>query len=524
MMRLNPPEPNSTIRACASDRSIADHLILALVLVSLATIGMGSAVLFAVMRHEEQLETQQEIQLLARDIANRESHRILDARTYHHDVAPAAPNERKYTGMRRGLKVAFDLDHAGGSRRTASGVEEYVTTEKIHGTQWSVVMTYPQQLVDAQALKTAGIALLLGFCMLACQLIGTLLVVRRFAERPLQRLMTKIRPARSDSKELALARIFATQNTSEIAEIGSLFDNMSDAMRLLSANELKFRKMAEYNADAMLHIAANGICLYASPAVFDMTWHAPAALIGRQLSELIHADDIAKVRSEHQLVLQRVKKTAVFEYRALRYDGRWQWLETHTRLMKTDSGQNAVLSVVRDVSHRKLVEDRLTKDARTDALTGLANRAQLLESLHAQIRLAGMTKTPLSLAMLDVDHFKKINDSHGHAAGDDVLRIISARCEKRLRSPQICGRFGGEEFIVLLPQTALADAEKVCERLRASIEDEAIKAGTTIVRATVSMGLAQWRQGETLEQFMARADASLYAAKHNGRNQIRLAA
>jgi diguanylate cyclase (GGDEF)-like protein len=155
--------------------------------------------------------------------------------------------------------------------------------------------------------------------------------------------------------------------------------------------------------------------------------------------------------------------------------------------------------------------------AATDALTGLPNRRSLDRALAAQLALAQREKRPLSLLMLDLDHFKAVNDTHGHGVGDAVLRAFAQRVQAQLRPSDVCARYGGEEFVVLLSGTKELLAVETAERLRRAVADGPLVPGVAI---TVSVGLATWRDGEDAAALLARADAALYAAKRAGRNRV----
>jgi two-component system cell cycle response regulator len=123
--------------------------------------------------------------------------------------------------------------------------------------------------------------------------------------------------------------------------------------------------------------------------------------------------------------------------------------------------------------------------------------------------------------MLDADHFKRVNDSHGHQVGDEVLRNLAGRCTKTLRSHDVLGRYGGEEFVIVFPETNLDEATVVAERLRSAIAERPVAAGELSLPVTVSIGLATSARGQTPESLLARADAALYEAKRGGRNLVR---
>ncbi|HEY0957627.1 MAG TPA: GGDEF domain-containing protein [Roseateles sp.] len=155
--------------------------------------------------------------------------------------------------------------------------------------------------------------------------------------------------------------------------------------------------------------------------------------------------------------------------------------------------------------------------AATDALTGLPNRRSLDRALAAQLALAQREGRPLSLLMLDLDHFKAVNDTHGHAVGDAVLRSFAQRVQAQLRPSDVCARYGGEEFVVLLSGTAELLAVHAAERLRRAVADSPLVPGVSI---TVSVGVACWQTGKDAATLLARADAAMYAAKRAGRNRV----
>ena len=158
-----------------------------------------------------------------------------------------------------------------------------------------------------------------------------------------------------------------------------------------------------------------------------------------------------------------------------------------------------------------------------DPLTGLPNRAAWSERLDQEVNAWHQHGNSLSLAMLDLDHFKRINDGYGHLAGDKVLKIIANVLRKRLRSTDFIARFGGEEFVLLMPDSSLTDAVAVGNHLRAAIEACPFHFKGEPVTITVSMGVAQFQPGERSDLALKRADAALYRAKAAGRNQVQAA-
>ncbi|WP_455927834.1 diguanylate cyclase [Pseudomonas capeferrum] len=158
-----------------------------------------------------------------------------------------------------------------------------------------------------------------------------------------------------------------------------------------------------------------------------------------------------------------------------------------------------------------------------DPLTGLPNRAAWSERLEQEVNAWHQRGNSLSLAMLDLDHFKRINDGYGHLAGDKVLKIIATVLRKRLRPNDFIARFGGEEFVLLMPNSSLSEALAVGETLRAAIEGCPFHFKGEPVTITVSMGMAQFQPGERSDLALKRADEALYRAKAAGRNQVQAA-
>jgi two-component system cell cycle response regulator len=158
----------------------------------------------------------------------------------------------------------------------------------------------------------------------------------------------------------------------------------------------------------------------------------------------------------------------------------------------------------------------------TDPLTGLYNRRYMESHLGALMEQAVSRKKPLTVLVLDIDYFKAINDTHGHDAGDDVLREFALRIKKSIRGIDLACRYGGEEFVVVTPETDITVATMVAERLRRRIATEAfqIQKGLKTLEVTISVGIAALGNSDTAGTLLKRADAALYRAKRDGRNRV----
>lgn len=162
----------------------------------------------------------------------------------------------------------------------------------------------------------------------------------------------------------------------------------------------------------------------------------------------------------------------------------------------------------------------MTQLAITDSLTRIMNRRGITVSLLDAMAQAERYNTPLSVAMGDVDHFKRINDKYGHEAGDKVLTQIASVLSDALRMPDKVGRYGGEEFLVVFPHTTLAQARKIAERMRSEVQKSAVDLDTAQTEITISLGVTQFQKGEDLQQLLSRVDRALYQAKSGGRNLV----
>jgi diguanylate cyclase (GGDEF)-like protein len=175
-----------------------------------------------------------------------------------------------------------------------------------------------------------------------------------------------------------------------------------------------------------------------------------------------------------------------------------------------------------EIARRTELEEKLLYQAHTDELTGANNRRYFMQLGREEISRSLRYDRPLSLLLLDLDHFKAINDKFGHDTGDEVLRSFSWLCRRTLREPDILGRLGGEEFAVLIPEESINGALKTAERLRAAVEEEF---ATTPYHLTVSIGVTEMQHSDsTISDLLKRADAMMYEAKHQGRNRVVAAA
>jgi diguanylate cyclase (GGDEF)-like protein len=180
-----------------------------------------------------------------------------------------------------------------------------------------------------------------------------------------------------------------------------------------------------------------------------------------------------------------------------------------------------VSDVAKSKIHLRESNQQLSLMSRTDGLTGLFNRAHWELCLKQEFDALSVSSQPSSLVIFDIDHFKRVNDNYGHSAGDDVIRRTAAMLRKTARQSDLCGRYGGEEFTVILPETNGEEAKTVAQRIRASLESEKFRPiPNKNAKITISIGVTQYFPKEELSAFIRRADKAMYLSKKNGRNRV----
>ncbi|MES9936335.1 MAG: GGDEF domain-containing protein [Sedimenticola sp.] len=201
--------------------------------------------------------------------------------------------------------------------------------------------------------------------------------------------------------------------------------------------------------------------------------------------------------------------------------------ETNKMRQSVEQMQQDFESKTSEMDLLKKELELVRKQAITDPLTGLANRTAFFDALDAAITETYDEASPICLIMFDIDHFKQVNDTHGHIIGDKVIRFVADTLHKSIKGQDTAARYGGEEFAVILPDTGPEGAEKLANHIRETIaETNLVRTGSRepLGQITISGGVALYREGEEPKEFISRADEALYHSKGNGRNQISLAA
>ena len=294
-------------------------------------------------------------------------------------------------------------------------------------------------------------------------------------------------------------------------------------------------QIAERERRMMLALEGAGLGLWdwdvpSGRASFSPVWarilgYAPDELAPNVSSweERVHPDDWRDIRAALEPHLRGVTDAYRAEYRLKHKDGHWVWVLGAGRVL--DRGEQGeplrVVGIHEDISPRKAMEESLLQLATSDPLTGLWNRRHFTEMVRGELGRVRRGQSQAALLLLDLDFFKRINDTHGHAAGDEVLRHFTATVSTQLREADVFARLGGEEFAILLPCIDGLGAVRVADRLRRMVADHPAQAGEVALHYSVSIGAAMLEPAdEGYEAAYARADEALYAAKRAGRNRV----
>lgn len=263
-------------------------------------------------------------------------------------------------------------------------------------------------------------------------------------------------------------------------------------------------------------------------------WHAMLGYSREEIPDtldawdgLVHPEDAARRIVAWEAHLLGHTSTFECEFRIRHKRGHWIWMQARGRVVEraADGEPLRVAGLRMNISARKETEARLQKLAHTDALTGVLNRRRFTELATDELAHAERHDAPVALLMVDLDHFKQVNDRHGHAGGDQVLRAFADTARQVVRQGDLLGRLGGEEFALLLPQTDAEGGGVLAERLRQCIASQQPDIDGQRLSYAVSIGVAAWAPGPAagpalLDRLLVAADRALYAAKHAGRNRV----
>ena len=244
----------------------------------------------------------------------------------------------------------------------------------------------------------------------------------------------------------------------------------------------------------------------------------------QQWSDFVHPDDQERAWVSIFEVVEGRSAAHKLEYRMRHKDGSFRWILDQAKVMQRDEQGRAtrMCGTHTDITERKLLEQELWRQARVDYLTGVSNRRYFMERAEQEVHRCVRYGGHLSLLMLDIDHFKQINDRYGHKIGDLVLKALTQVCATTLRDIDVVGRMGGEEFAVLLPETDSQVALNAAERLRLAVDHVKVPLADGLpVKFSISIGVSSLLSvDDNIDVLLNRADRALYAAKNGGRNTV----
>ena len=299
-------------------------------------------------------------------------------------------------------------------------------------------------------------------------------------------------------------------------------------------NKLEWHKALSHAAPiGIFQIDPDDMLTYTNPACERIIGTGLKSMLGMKWWEIIHPEDQCMV-FEHWAKAETEEKSFSKECRVITATGETKWIHLCSNFLFSDFGKST-FGTIEDISTRKKIQSKneiliqeltdlknqLELAAKTDPLTKLLNRRGIEERFVEEISRNSRSKKPFCVVLCDIDFFKKVNDTHGHDAGDHILIEVALLLKKEVRKQDIVCRWGGEEFVMLLPETSLEGGEHLAEKIRSCIESqEPVFAGKDIP-VTMSLGIAEFNEkNNSIDTIIKQADNCLYHAKKSGRNQV----
>ena len=290
----------------------------------------------------------------------------------------------------------------------------------------------------------------------------------------------------------------------------------------LKQSEEKFHSVFEQAAVGIARVSPTGAFLEVNEKLCEILGYSKSELMGKTFQELTHPDDLATSLELVQSLLEGERESFSTEKRYIVKDCQFVWGSLTVSLVRSADGvPKYFVAVISDIGSRKVMEQELINRATHDSLTGLLNRTELAKALDKEAARAGRYSRPFSLLMLDIDHFKLVNDDFGHQVGDRVLIELAGILEAAIRKVDFVGRFGGEEFLLILPELNHEKALELAERIRKQVESHTIITQDQVIKITVSIGVSTYPEhGNDVDALVKASDDAMYKAKACGRNQV----
>jgi len=338
---------------------------------------------------------------------------------------------------------------------------------------------------------------------------------------------TSMGAGRSDFDAFQTALTLEREVRCRTADLEKALRDNERITRALRESEAKFRAVVNQPLVG-ISVIENGRFTFTNAKHSEIFGYTPDEFLGLGPVDLAAASDQPKVAEQMRNRESGEAKSVDYTLRGRRKDGAEIDIEVHGGVMELGE-KRVFVSVVLDVSERMRAEretqalyDLLREQSIRDGLTALFNRRYLDASLERELILASRSGKNLSIVMSDLDHFKTVNDRYGHLGGDEVLRAVAAELMKVCRSGDLACRYGGEEFLLVLPDVPEAKARDRAEHMRAAVAAMPIRYDSAVISVTASFGVASFPEsGKSRGELLAAADKALYAAKSGGRNQVR---
>ena len=284
-------------------------------------------------------------------------------------------------------------------------------------------------------------------------------------------------------------------------------------------NEARFRSLVQHSSDVIIVTRANGTMRFVSPSATRVFGYDPSEMLNRPVVNLLHPDDRDRATATFEHAARNPGVTGPVEWRFRQPDGSWLHAEILATNLTADPTVKGIVLNTRDVSERKRLEEQLTHQAFHDPLTGLANRALFRDRVSHALALAQRSTHPITVLFLDLDDFKRVNDSLGHAEGDRLLISAAERFLSCARAADTVARLGGDEFAILIEHAAGPDGRsELLERLATAMSHPFTLSGNQ-VQVTASIGVATATPGDTADDLLRNADVAMYAAKRRGKGR-----
>ncbi len=319
-------------------------------------------------------------------------------------------------------------------------------------------------------------------------------------------------------------RVIALRGRALLVTVMHDISSRIEIERSLKASEEKFRLLVENSYDIIYSLDPKGKFTFVSPVWTRVLGHEIRDVVGKSFKDFIHPDDVGACKEFLAKMVATGERQTGIEYRTLHKNGYWLWHTSSAVPFFSENGEIAgFYGIDRDITERRELQKELEIQATTDVLTGITNRRHFITLANGELKRAIRMGHDLSFALIDLDRFKEINDTYGHGVGDQALVFFTRIIKDHIRDMDVLSRFGGDEFIILFPETTTDHAIVVIERLRATLAATPFTAVDPVISLGASVGITclarEADTGETLDAILYRADKALYRSKEAGRNR-----